>query len=580
MDSTVDNQQQSAKELIEVAIQLKRQGSIKKAINLAQQAIELNPDYYKSYYHLGTFLISDRNFNSAEQAFNDALKLNPNFSWSYHGLSQIFYLQNKLDAAIESSKKAIALKPDVKGYYRHLGIVLNQKGNLDEAAEVYQKAIAIDSKFAIARFELGNVLRQQQKLDRALVQYQTASELGYNSHELYGGLGSIYLFKKDWQSAAEFCRKAIKLKGNFPWYYYDLGYSLHQQGKVKQAVSNYAKALQIDPGFAPAYHQLMFSKLEPQQLNEVVAAFKYNIQQQPNASWLYTRLGDLLSKQGQLPEAIEAYKNATYKLNLWQKPEYTQKYWQKGQLQGPNFIIIGAMKAGTTSLYEYINQHPQALPCAQKEVHFFVHHLEKGLDWYLSHFPPISSDAKFVTGEASPGYLCNTVQQEVKASFPQIKLIAVLRNPVERAISHYYHNVKHGIEKRSFEAAMNDEIEAIALLPDINLVKETKNWSQQQGYLFTGLYVYFLQKWLSVFDRQQLLVIKSEDLYQKSQATMKNVFDFLELPAFTSDKYTNHLPGSYKKLDSNDPKYQLIADVFQVHNRRLSDYLQQPFTWL
>ena len=580
MNLPVDNKKQNIEALIEEAIQLKHQGSIKKAIELAEQAIELDPNYYKSYYHLGDFLLGDRNLPSAEQAYNNALKLNPDFSWSYHGLSQVFYLQNKLDAAIESSKKAIALKPKTKGYYRRLAIALTKKGDLDAAAKAYQEAVAIDSQFAIAHFELGNILRQQQKLDRAVEEYQTALELGYNSHELYGSLGSIYLSKEDWQSAAKFCRKAIQLKGKSPWYYYNLGYSLRQQGKVKQAISRYAKALQIDPGFAPAYHQLMFSKLESEQLDEVVAAFKYNIQQQPNASWLYTRLGDLLSKQGQISEAIEAYKDATHKLNLWQKPEYTKKHWQRGTLQGPNFIIIGAMKAGTTSLYEYINQHPQALPCAQKEVHFFVHHYDKGLDWYLAHFPPIPKGENFITGEASPGYLCNTVQPQVQATFPQIKLIAVLRNPIDRAISHYYHNVKHGIEIRSFEAAMNAEIEAISRLSDINLVRETKNWSKQQGYLFTGLYVYYLQKWLATFDRQQLLVIKSEDLYEQPQATMQNVFDFLELPDFKNDKYTNHLPGSYKKLSNSDPKYQLIADVFHIHNQRLTDYLQQPFTWL
>ena len=580
MNLSVDNQNQSIQKLIEEAIQSRHQGNIKEAISLAQQAINLNRDYYKSYYHLGDFFLSDRNLKAAMEAFNNTIRLNPDFSWSYHGLSQIFFLQDKLDKAIELSRKAIALKPNIKGYYRRLGMSLNQKGDFNEAIEAYEQAIKIDPKFAVAHYELGNVLRKQQQFDRALAEYSLALELGYQSHELYGSLGSIHLSKENWAKAAKFCRQAIKLNKESPWYYYDLGYALRQQGNSQKAVSNYAKALQIDPGFAPAYHQLMFSKLEPAQLNEVVAAFKYNIEQQPNASWLYTRLGDLLSKQGQIPEAIAAYKDATYKLNLWQKREYTKQYWDRGEAQGPNFVIIGAMKAGTTSLYEYINQHPQVLPCAQKEVHFFVHHYEKGLDWYRSHFPPIANDVNYLTGEASPGYLCNTVQQKVKDTFPNVKLIAILRNPVERAISHYYHNVKHGIEKRSFEAAMTAETEAISSLSDINLVKETKNWSKQQGYLFTGLYVYFLQKWMATFDRKQLLVVQSEHLYQRSPETMKDVFDFLELPAFASDKYTNHLPGSYKKLDYSDSKYKLIADVFHIHNQRLTDYLQQPFTWL
>ena len=323
----------------------------------------------------------------------------------------------------------------------------------------------------------------------------------------------------------------------------------------------------------------MFSKLQPVQLDEVVAAFEYNIQQQPDASWLYTRLGDLLSKQGEIDRAIAAYRDATYKLNLWLKPEYTKNSWHQGEVKGPNFIVIGAMKAGTTSLYEYLNQHPQILPCAQKEVHYFVHHLNKGLDWYLAHFPPVVGEGNYLTGEASPGYLCNTIQSEVKQTFPQVKLLAILRNPIERAISHYYHNVKHGIEMRSFEAAMTAELQAIATLSDINLVKETKNWSGEQGYLFSGLYVYFLQKWLAKFPKEQLLVIQSEDLYRQPKIIMKTVFEFLELPNFSSDRYQKHFAGSYDKLNSKDRKYQSIADLFQEHNQLLQNYLQQPFSF-
>ena len=579
MDLSLDIQKQNIKQLIDKAIQLKNQGDITRAIDTVQQAISLDSDYYKSYYHLGEFFLSDRNLALSEEAFNTAIKLNPDFSWSYHGLSQVYYLQNQLDKGIALSRKAIALKADVKGYYRRLAIALEKKSNFPEAVQAYNQALEIDPKFAIAHYELGNIFRKQQKFTQAIAEYEQALELGYQNSEIYTNLGSAYLSEEDWQNAVKSCRMAIKLQSESPWCYYDLGYALRQQGKSKPAVSNYAKALQLDPGFAPAYHQLMFSKLEPQQLNEVVAAFKHNIQQQPNASWLYTRLGDLLSKQGQILEAIEAYKSATYKLNLWLKPEYTKEYWHEGTEQGPNFIIIGAMKAGTTSLYEYINQHPQVLPCAQKEVHFFVHHFEKGLDWYLSHFPAIPQSGNFLTGEASPGYLCNTVQEKVKQTFPEVKLMAILRNPVERAISHYYHNVKHGIEIRSFEMAMQAEMEAIASLPDINLVKETKNWSKQQGYLFTGLYVYFLEKWISAFNREQFLIIKSEDLYQNSKETMQGVFKFLELPEFESDKYTNHLPGSYQKLEHQDSKYQLIADFFDVYNQRLTDYLQQPFLW-
>lgn len=511
MDLPVDSQKQNIEKLIEKAISLKQKGNLPEAISIAQKSINLDPNYYKSYYHLGEFYTGSNSLKLAEEAFRVSIQLNPQFPSAY--------------------------------------------------------------------CELGNILHQQQNFDEAQKVYELALELGYENSKLYSNLGSIYLTNKQWHNAVTHYRKAVKFE-SIPWNHYNLGFALQKQDKSSEAIYSYAQALQIDPNFSPAYQQLMFSELESQQLNEVVKAFQYNIQQQPGASWLYTRLGDLLSKQGQIPEAIQTYKDATYKLNLWLKPEYTKNYWHQGEVKGPDFMIIGAMKAGTTSLYKYINQHPKVLPCAQKEVHFFVHHFEKGLDWYLAHFPAVLPGENYLTGEASPGYLCNTIQEKVKDTFPQAKLIAVLRNPVERAISHYYHNVKHGIEMRSFEAAMRDEMDAIATLPEIDLVKETKNWSGQQGYLFIGLYVYFLQKWMEKFPREQFLIVQSENLYQKSQATMKKVFSFLELPAFEREDYINHLPGSYQKLNYSDSKYKLIADFFDVHNQRLTYFVQQPFSWM
>src|SRR5579885_2674785 len=126
----------------------------------------------------------------------------------------------------------------------------------------------------------------------------------------------------------------------------------------------------------------------------------------------------------------------------------------------PDFIIIGTQRGGTTSLYAYLGQHPQIAPAVIKEVHFFDNNYERGVGWYRTQFPFLieKSIAKnigqqnFITGEASPYYLFHPhVPERAAKVVPGAKLIVLLRNPIDRAYSHYYHEVELGHEKLSFE---------------------------------------------------------------------------------------------------------------------------------
>src|SRR5687768_13237463 len=97
----------------------------------------------------------------------------------------------------------------------------------------------------------------------------------------------------------------------------------------------------------------------------------------------------------------------------------------------PDFLIIGAQRGGTTSLYRYLTEHPEIDPAVRKEIHFFSRHHEQGLDWYRAHFP--RRDESSLVGEASPNYLVHPdVPARVAAALPRVKLIALLRNPVDR----------------------------------------------------------------------------------------------------------------------------------------------------
>src|SRR5436189_26280 len=121
----------------------------------------------------------------------------------------------------------------------------------------------------------------------------------------------------------------------------------------------------------------------------------------------------------------------------------------------PDFLILGAQKAGTTALYAYLRWHPQVTGPSFKEVSFFDRHYARGERWYRAHLPV---RRRAVVGEASPSYLFHPLAPErVARMLPEARLIALLRNPVDRAFSHYQHEVALGREQLSFEDALAGE---------------------------------------------------------------------------------------------------------------------------
>src|SRR5947209_2592633 len=112
----------------------------------------------------------------------------------------------------------------------------------------------------------------------------------------------------------------------------------------------------------------------------------------------------------------------------------------------PGFLIIGAQRCGTTSLYDDLVKHPSIATASQKEIHFFDLNFQKGIDWYQAQFPGLGQKG-FITGEASPYYIFHPLApKRILAAAPEIKLIVMLRNPVNRAYSHYQHEIKIGAE--------------------------------------------------------------------------------------------------------------------------------------
>lgn len=247
----------------------------------------------------------------------------------------------------------------------------------------------------------------------------------------------------------------------------------------------------------------------------------------------------------------------------------------------PDFIIIGAQKCGTTSLYNYLIQHPQIVSAATKEVHFFDLNFEKGRAWYLAQFPELEQNQdKTITGEASPYYIFHPlVPQRIYQMLPQVKLIVLLRDPVARAISHYYHEVRLGYETLSLEDAIAREPirlqgEAEKMLAD--QIQYSFN-HQHYSYLARGTYVEQLKAWMSFFPKKQFLILKSEELDSQPSTILRQVLDFLELPDYQLSEYGRYNTGEYPPISQALTRH--LTEYFQPYNRQLEQYLGRHFDW-
>ena len=248
----------------------------------------------------------------------------------------------------------------------------------------------------------------------------------------------------------------------------------------------------------------------------------------------------------------------------------------------PSGVIIGAQRSGTTSLFNYLIQHPDLLPPLGKELHYFDFHYHRGVRWYRGRFPYTSQLRRgSLTIEASPYYLIHPlVPGRVAALLPEVKLIAVLRNPVDRALSHYQHEVRDRRESLSFEEAVDREPERIAGEEE-RLEREPGYYSyahHRYSYIRRGHYVEQLRRWVRHFPRSQLLILQSERLFRDPVATTARVHEFLGLRPHPLAKYERFLQGSYDREMPPQLRKRLAA-YFEPHNRELYQWLGEEFDW-
>lgn len=264
-----------------------------------------------------------------------------------------------------------------------------------------------------------------------------------------------------------------------------------------------------------------------------------------------------------------------------------------GRRTQPDFLIIGTKKGGTSSLMNWLVQHPAVMrmfPSVQrlKSPHYFDINYWRGPRWYRSHFPSVRARRRLeqrvggaVAGEASPYYMFHpAVPGRVAETIPHVRIIVLLRDPVSRAYSNYWDRVAAGAEDLpSFEEALAAEPGRLVEAAEGRLA-DPRFYSfhhDNHSYLARGRYLEHLRPWLTLFPREQLLIMRAEDLFADPIDMFASVQRFLQIPVTEAVPLRRYNERSRQPM--NDRTRVNLCNYYRPHNAALYEALGEDMGW-
>jgi len=244
----------------------------------------------------------------------------------------------------------------------------------------------------------------------------------------------------------------------------------------------------------------------------------------------------------------------------------------------PGAVILGAQKCGTSSLHNYLTQHRGVIPPLRKEVHYFDVNFGRSEAWYRAHFgrerePGLNLDS-------SPYYLFHpAVPRRMHELLPDARLIVLMRDPVRRAYSHYWHERDKGREDLSFEAAIDAEPRRLERAGELLGSGELERSREHQlhSYLARGRYAEQLERWFGLYARERIHLLRFEDFAQDPLAGLNGTLAFLGLPPAVSVSLEARNTRRYPPMA--EATMQRLREYFEPHNRRLEALLGRPMGW-
>lgn len=258
------------------------------------------------------------------------------------------------------------------------------------------------------------------------------------------------------------------------------------------------------------------------------------------------------------------------------------QFHNKAQIELPTFLIIGAARSGTSTLYHLLQSSPDVYLRSSKrpEPHFFLKSDEyaKGFSWYLQRYFS-NCRGRPARGEASTSYLCHEfVAQRIRIHLPDIKLIAILRNPVDRAYSNYWHSVKYGHETLTFDDAIENESQRQAEQTDA-LMREIQPFS----YIERGFYAKQLKNYLKHVSSEQMLVVLLEDIVQRPSSALNKIARFLDIRPMreTRAPKNTHNASTPQNVRMTTETRRRLVELFRDDVNQLSQLLNRDLNgWL
>jgi hypothetical protein len=255
----------------------------------------------------------------------------------------------------------------------------------------------------------------------------------------------------------------------------------------------------------------------------------------------------------------------------------------------PSFLVVGAQRAGTTSLFRALMAHPHVLrPLMHKGVNYFDVNYHRDWSWYLGHFPlrataqrrrPPSGSTAAVF-EASGYYMFHPhAAGRIAERLPDVRVVAMVRDPVERAYSAYKHELARGFETETFERAL--ELEDARVAPELARMLADPGYQsaayRHQAYRRRGHYAEQLQRFVDKLGREHVHVVESERFFGDPAGEFTRLLDFLELPRL--------LPASFDQFNARPgmpltpPVEADLRNYFQPHDAALAKLLGRPPLW-
>ncbi|WP_019507957.1 tetratricopeptide repeat protein [Pleurocapsa sp. PCC 7319] len=539
-----------------------QQGKNQRALAICRQGVAQNPQNPQFHLALGQALTTAEKWLQAIDSYQTALKLDPNLPEAYCYLGQALIQIKKYAQAQECYQQAIALQTDYWEAYYQLGLMWQDQEQWEQAIAVYKVFRAIKPKFAITLLNMGLIYRYLEQYDSAIAAYREAISIITDLSE------ETTAFTGYQQTLAENPQKSADL-------YYQLGKLLRAKGRFPEAIAAYKNSIKLDSNFKHAYIDLQYTPIASEQLTKLSEFYRQIVIEHPNITIAWGNLGDALTQQDRVTEAIDCYRTGCYQEAIHAYPYLAKLDWKEQKECGPDFIIAGASKSGTSSIHYYLSRHPQILLSHKKEIDFYRKNFQRGIEWYLAHFPTLTDREDFLTGEATPNYLrFPEVAQRIKDTFPQVKIIILLRNPADRAISWHYHKLNTGLTNQDLASAIAEEIERLASVSETEIIN-TGYYNPDN--ILSSLYIYKLKPWIELLGREQFLILKSEEFYSNPHRIMAKVFKFLGLPNCPLENYPQVNAGSYNQVDSD--LRETLVNYFAPYNQQLEEYLDIKFDW-